>query len=96
MLDRNSILYAIYNGETNVSELQREKSTEESADKKKADIMYEFLQAQLTTEQQKLLDDLLMQRILVDCFYEEDKFRQGFVLGMKLMLETLQDKTFDN
>lgn len=95
MLDRNSILYAIYNGDSNIGELKPVKSTEESTEKKKFDALYELLLAQLPKEQQKLLDDLLMQKVIVDCFYEEDKFRQGFVFGTRLMLETLQDDTFN-
>lgn len=95
MLERNSILYKIYNGESNIGELKPVKSTEQSPEKKKFDVLYELLLEQLPTEQQKLLDELLIQKVIVDCFYEEDKFRQGFVFGTRLMLETLQDDTYD-
>lgn len=80
MLDRNSILYALYTGETNVSELRMERSTIESNKSQKANAMYENIHAQLTPEQQTLLDQFLEQRIFAECYNEEDKFRQGFVL----------------
>lgn len=96
MLNPNSILYALYYGETSVGDLGMEKSTLHSTENKKANEIYDLLIEKLDEEQHKLLDEFLQERGAVQSHCEEDKFRQGFILGMKLMLESLEDKTFQH
>ncbi len=94
MLDRNSIFHALFYGETNVGEMNMEKSTLHSTENKKANALYEILQEKMDEEQHKLLDEFLQERSAVQSHCEEDKFKQGFILGMRIMLETMQDKAF--
>ncbi len=96
MLNPNSILYALYYGETSVGDLGMEKSTLNSKENKKANALYEVLHEKMDEETQKLLDEFLQERGAVQSHCEEDKFRQGFILGMKLMLESMENNPFQH
>lgn len=51
---------------------------------------------QLNDESKKLFDEFLKADGEVGSFFEEEKFKEGFILGARLMIETLTDARYDD
>lgn len=93
MIDENSVLYALYYGNIAPWEWQvQSKRYRQQA--KKALGLQEKVLALLDDDGKKLLDDFLDENSKLTCYFEEEKFKDGFILGARLMIETLQDTRF--
>ena len=96
MLDKNSIFYALYYGAVSPWENSHLFSSQEYKDTLKlATELQEKLLEQLNEDSKKLLDEFLKADAKVGSFFEEEKFKDGFILGARLMIETLSDKRYE-
>ncbi|WP_317854393.1 DUF6809 family protein [Chakrabartyella piscis] len=94
-MDKNSIFYALYYGAVapwENSNLFLSKEHKETLDI--ANDLQEKLTSQLGDESKKLLDEFLKTDAKIGSFFEEEKFKDGFILGARLMIETLTDTRF--
>lgn len=97
MLDKNSIFYALYYGA--VSPWENSKLPQSREYKKltsNACELQEKVHSLLNDEGKKLFEDFLKADAEIGGHFEEEKFKEGFVLGAKLMIETLTDNSFSN
>lgn len=95
MLSKDSIFYCLYRGGVSPTESNRRPLTGEY--KKlldKADDLQTKVQSLLTDEGKQLLEELQKVDGQIGSTFEEEKFKEGFILGARLMIETLTDKTF--
>ncbi|MFI3238953.1 MAG: hypothetical protein R3Y47_13195 [Lachnospiraceae bacterium] len=92
---KDSILNAMYYGAVIPWENSQLSQTQEYKDTLKiATDLQEKLIAQLNDENKKLFDEFLKADGEVGSFFEEEKFKDGFILGARLMIETLTDTRF--
>lgn len=95
MLDKSSIFYALYYGAISPWENSRLPLTKEYKQlTNNACEKQEQLLALLNDEGKQLFDDFLKDNSLIGGHFEEEKFKEGFILGSRLMIETLLDKQF--
>ncbi|MFI3214027.1 MAG: hypothetical protein R3Y24_11885 [Eubacteriales bacterium] len=96
MLEKHSIFYALYFGgvrpwEESKLPLSKEyrKLTKTSCD------MQEKILAQLGGEGKQLFEDYLKLNNEISGHFEVEKFKEGFILGTRLMVETFTDRRYD-
>ncbi len=96
MLDKHSIFHALYFGGIRPWE---ESKLPVSKEYQKLITTSSELQKQVNSllgdEDKKLLDEFLLINAEICESFQQDKFKEGFVLGTKLMIETFNDIKFD-
>ena len=94
-MDKNSIFYSLYYGAVSPWENSNLFNSKEYKDTlTNATELQEKLIAELNDDNKKLLDEFLKTDAKVGSFFEEEKFKDGFILGVRLMIETFTDKRF--
>ena len=95
MLKENSIFYALYYGGVapwENSELHLSKEYKATLDK--ANELQEKVSTLLNDEGKQFFEDFLKIDGKIGGYFEEEKFKEGFILGTRLMMEVLQDNRF--
>ncbi len=94
-MSRESIFEALYCG--GVSPWENSKlplSIEYITKVEKANELQEQIVNLLNLEEKKLFDEFLSANSMVGSCFEREKFIDGFILGARLMIETLSDTRF--
>ncbi len=96
-MDKNSIFYSLYYGAVTPWE---ERTLAINKDYKKQALhtcnIQEKLLATLNEEEKELLETFLKENAKLTSYFEEEKFKEGFVLGTRLMIETFTDNRYDD
>ena len=96
MLEPNSIFFALYYGNISPwenSQLSISKEYRRMLDT--ANELQERVNALLGDEGKQLFDEFLKADAKVGNCFEQEKFKEGFMIGAKLMIETFGDKRFN-
>ncbi len=96
MLEPNSIFYALYYGAISPwenSKLSLSKEYRTMLDT--ANELQEKVNNLLGDEGKQLFDDFLKADAKVGNCFEQEKFKEGFMIGARLMIETFGDKRFN-
>ncbi|MFI3214038.1 MAG: hypothetical protein R3Y24_11955 [Eubacteriales bacterium] len=94
-MEEGSIFKALYHGEVAPwSKSQLPKLEEYNAIAKKMVELQDEINAFMTDSEKEVFENFMQAYISVSAFFEEEKFKDGFILGTKLMIEVFQDKSF--
>ena len=92
-MPRDSIFHALYYGSVAPWEGRVDNPTYKKQAQKSLSL-HDQVRSLLNDEGKKLLDDFLDENSKLTCYFEEEKFKDGFILGTRLMIEILQDTRF--
>ncbi len=96
MLDKHSIFYALYFGDVSPWEESKLPGTQKYRKlTEKAAKMQDEISAQLNDSGKQLFEDFLRLDGEIRGYFTEEKFKDGFILGSRLMIETLTDDSFN-
>ena len=91
---KESIFEAIYYGRVSPWEGRVAQIPEYKEQAKKSCDLHDEVRSLLGESGQKLFDDFLSENCKLTTYFEEEKFKDGFMLGARLMIETLTDTRF--
>ncbi len=91
---RDSIFQAIYYGGITPWEGRVAQTKEYREQAQRSCELHDEVCSLLSDEGKKLFDDFLNENSKLTTCFEEEKFADGFILGARLMMETLQDRRF--
>ncbi len=94
MSKEENILNAIYHGKISICEKSVTQTDEYKNIVKQSTEQYELLKSLLDEKGENALESFLNTKALVGGYFEEQRFNDGFVLGAKLMMEILKDRSF--
>lgn len=92
-MPRDSIFHALYYGSVAPWEGRVDNPSYKNQSKKSLSL-YDQVRSLLNDDGKKLLDEFLDENSKLTCCFEEEKFKDGFILGTRLMIEILQDTRF--
>ncbi len=90
----DSIFQALYYGDIFPVESRAPNTEEHSQLRKRALALHEEVRNLLGDEGKQTFDTFLNTNAEINSLTEESKFRLGFVLGARLMIEVLQDTSY--
>ena len=94
-MSKESIFEAVYYGGVSPWGNSRLTQSKEYTSKlEKANKLQEQLEKLLNDEEKKLFDEFLSANSKIGSCFEQEKFIDGFILGARLMIETLTDTRF--
>lgn len=93
-MPRDNIFQAIYYGGITPWEGKVAQTKEYREQAQRSCNLHDEVRSLLSDEGKKLFDDFLNENSKLTTCFEEEKFTDGFILGARLMIETLQDKRF--
>lgn len=94
-MSKESIFEVLYYGGVSPWENSRLPLSKEYTTKiQKANELQEQIVNLLNPEEKKLFDEFLSANSMVGSCFEQEKFIDGFILGTRLMIETLNDTRF--
>lgn len=91
---KESILESIYYGGVSPWERNVVQTPEYKEEAKKSCDLHNEVRLLLGEKGKQLFDDFLDQNCKLTSYFEEEKFKDGFILGVRLMIETFTDKRF--
>jgi len=94
MSNQNSIFHAIYYGSVVPWEGTVHRTKEQQEQINKSAEIHDKLRVMLSEESKSLFEDFLSEQSKVANQFEEEKFKDGFILGARLMIETFLDERF--
>ncbi len=90
-----SIFKALYNGEVAPWEKsQLPKSEEYNATVKSMLELQDRVNKFLSDNDKEIFENFMKSYASVTAFFEEEKFKDGFILGARLMIEVFEDNSF--
>ncbi len=93
-MKKDSILNSIYYGRVKLWESSVPKTKEYTEDLKKSMECHDKLLALLDDNGWKAFNEYLEANAKATSYFEEEKFKDGFILGARLMIEILGDERF--
>lgn len=92
---RSEMLKALYNGEVAPWEKsQLPQSEEYNATVKSMLELQDKINKFLSDNDKETFENFMKSYASVTAFFEEEKFKDGFILGTRLMIEVFQDNSF--